>query len=165
MYTDTYPHLCTWTHTGLQHTHACTGVCSDSILSHAHRHVSSYIRPCTLPLSMDQHPGPCIGSHSHSRGAGAHQHVCIAHTQAAHTDPGTLACSTQTRPHCAAPHAAAHTPAHTHTLAPLSANCWCARGEGEDEAHDSARKRGAGGARAGEEMTARGPPRVPAHEY
>lgn len=147
--------------TDLQHTHARTEVCSDSMLSHAHRYVFPYVCRCTLPMSMGNCPAPwslhrvtlaqsrpwCTPTHLHS-------------THTGRTDPGTLAYSTQTRPHCAAPHAAAH----THTLALLSANCWRARGEG-DEAHDSARKRGAGGARAGEEMTARGPPRVPAHEY
>lgn len=67
----------------------------------------------------------------------------------------------------------AHTHAHTHPPPPpnlLCTNCWCGRGcerEGTKPTTQPGKEGcglGGGGARA-REMTARGPPRVPAHEY
>ena len=61
----------------------------------------------------------------------------------------------------------AHTPAHTPTQPRSAVHQLLSRaglGAGGKKTHDSAGEEGCGGARA-REMTARGPPRVPAHEY
>lgn len=114
---------------------------------------------------------------SHAVRTRAHRHVC--------TLPGWHRCG-HTRTHTAHPQSTRRIhprslgphPPHSRpqplTLTPpslLSANCWRRRaagvGAGKEKARDSAGEEGCGvggGARA-REMTACGPPRVPAHEY
>lgn len=151
-----------------QHTHKCTGLCSDRAPSLAHRTVTTAPFPQHATSVLDTlastlTPTP-IGSHSQSPGAGAHRHICTPHP--GRTDPGTLACSTQAHTHTPRfPHSSSHSGAHSH---PCSAEHQLLAREGVGGGELSPRlseEEGRGGARAGEEMTARGPPRVPAHEY
>lgn len=100
-----------------QHTHKCTGLCSDRAPSLAHRTVTTAPFPQHATSVLDTlastlTPTP-IGSHSQSPGAGAHRHICTPHPS--RTDPGTLACSTQAHTHTPRfPHSSSHSGAHSH---------------------------------------------------